>query len=204
MADLIAALRTDEGRNSGFHERCGLKSVPQIVRMRLLHRSLRGYFGGLSDLSAPIGELAGANLPVSRVYIVENLQTGLCFEDREGAVVFMGLGYGVSARARLPWVQNSKCIYWGDLDTHGFAILNAARAVLPNATSVLMDESTLLRNKGLWVEEKDQCRQELPFLTASEQGVYSGLRQQRWGVNVRLEHERIAWADAWSTLNTLT
>jgi hypothetical protein len=37
--------------------------------------------------------------PVARVYIVENLQTGLAFEDCEGSVVFMGLGRGACSLA---------------------------------------------------------------------------------------------------------
>jgi len=36
----------------------------------------------------------------------------------------------------------------------------------------------------------------LPMLGAAEQEVYRGLKEQRWGVNVRLEQERIAWSYA--------
>jgi hypothetical protein len=63
-----------------------------------------------------------------------------------------------------------------------------------------MDESTLLRNRDLWVEEKSPCTTELSLLTASEQEVYQGLRQHRWGPKVRLEQERIAWSDASQSL----
>ena len=64
-----------------------------------------------------------------------------------------------------------------------------------------MDESTLLRNKSLWGEEEKQVSAlELPFLTTEEQTVYRGLKQQRWGLNVRLEQERIAWDEAWRVL----
>jgi hypothetical protein len=59
-----------------------------------------------------------------------------------------------------------------------------------------MDESTLLRYRDLWVTEKDQCSSPyLPLLTDSEREVYRGLKEQRWGTNVRLEQERIAWND---------
>ena len=95
----------------------------------------------------------------------------------------------------------AECIYWGDLDTHGFAILNRARAALPNVVSVLMDEPTLLRNRDLWVEEKNPCTLELFLLTAAEQAVYQGLRQHRWGLNVRLEQERLGWSEAWQALS---
>lgn len=201
VADLVAALQSDDAGGTGFHQRCGLKEAPHIVRLRLLDQSLRERVGGLGDIAAPIGEIAFLRLPVSRVYIVENVQTGLCFGDRPGSMVFMGLGYGVSALGRVPWLAGAECIYWGDLDTHGFAILNRVRACLPNAVSALMDELTLLRHRDLWVEEKDQhSAAHLPLLTAAEQTVYQGLKQHRWGVNVRLEQERIAWNEAWQVI----
>lgn len=202
VADLIGALQGGETSSAGFHERCGLRRTPHVVRMRLLDPSLRGCVGGLGDVSAPIDEIASLNLPASRVYIVENVQTGLCFEDRAASALFMGLGYGVVSLAQVPWAMTAECIYWGDLDTHGFAILNSARQVLPRVVSVLMDEQTLLKNRDLWVEERDQCQQELLLLTGNEQAVYQGLKQQRWGINVRLEQERIAWDEAWSALGT--
>lgn len=201
VTDLIGALRLDDAEGSGFHRRCGLKETPQIVRVRLLDRTLRDQVGGLGDIAAPIDEIAALRLPISRVYIVENVQTGLCFGESPGSIVFMGLGYGVSALAGLPWLAGADCIYWGDVDTHGFAILSRLRTCQPNAVSALMDESTLLRNRSVWGEEEKQVSApELPFLTTEEQTVYRGLKQQRWGLNVRLEQERIAWDEAWRVL----
>jgi len=203
VADLVAALQPDDAEVSGFHQRCGLKEAPHIVRLRLLDQSLRARVGGLGDIAAPIGEVADLRLPVSRVFIVENVQTGLCFKDCPGSVVFMGLGYGVGALGRLPWLTQAECIYWGDLDTHGFAILNRVRACLPNAVSVLMDQATLMSHRSLWVEEKEQFGAlALPLLTVEEQAVYQGLKQHRWGLNVRLEQERIAWNEAWRVLSS--
>ena len=200
IADLATA-GTDDGGDPTFHRRCGLREAPLTVRFRLLDNELRLHVGGLSDITAPIEELLRLKLPVERVYIVENVQTGLCFGDRAGSVVFLGLGYGVSRLGRLPWVTAAECIYWGDIDTHGFAILNRARAVLPRLISVLMDELTLLRNRDLWVEEKSPYTAELSLLTTPELEVYRGLRQHRWGPNVRLEQERIAWSDACQSLS---
>ena len=39
-------------------------------------------------------------------------------------------------------------VYWGDLDTHGFAILNRLRECFPHARSMLMDRATLLAHPG--------------------------------------------------------
>ena len=179
----------------------GLQPLPHIVRMCILDETLRQRVAGLSDISARLDDLAAVDLPASRVFIVENLQTGLALGSHPGAVVFMAMGYGVGALARLPWVMRAKCTYWGDLDTHGFAILSRARLQVPHLESVLMDEATLLRHRDLWVHEQDQyATPELPLLTPCELAVYQGLKQQRWGMNVRLEQERIPWAYAWDVL----
>jgi len=37
------------------------------------------------------------------------------------------------------WVQNTDAVYWGDVDTHGYVILDRARRILPGLKSVLMD-----------------------------------------------------------------
>lgn len=201
IADLVAALQADVGGALDFYQRCGLKPLPHTVRLCILDERLRQRTGGLGDISARPEDLAGLDLPVSRVYIVENLQTGLAFDDYPASVVFMGLGYGVSALARLPWVMRAQCTYWGDLDTHGLAILSRARLKLPHLESALMDEHTLLCHRDLWVSENPQyAAVELPLLTPAEQLVYNGLKQQRWGVNVRLEQERIDWGHAWDVL----
>lgn len=201
LADLVDNVRGKSSSEGDFYGRCGLKAPPQLIRLRILDESLRQRVGSLNDISAPWEQLAELDLPVSKVFIVENLQTGLAFDDLPEAVVIMQLGYGVDVLARLPWVAKAHCIYWGDLDTHGFAILNRARSYLPELKSVLMDEATLRSHQGLWVEEKDQHAAEtLPLLTDPEQAVYQAIKRNAWGQNVRLEQERIAWDVAWKTL----
>ena len=201
VADLVDAVRCRSTAEGDFYERCVLKAPPQLIRLRILDDSLRQRVGGLSDISAPWEQLAELDLPVSDVFIVENLQTGLAFDDLLGSVVIMQLGYGVDVLGRLPWVAKAHCIYWGDLDTHGFAILNRARSHLPELKSVLMDEATLRSHQDLWVEEKDQHAAEtLPLLTDPEQALYQAIKRNSWGQNIRLEQERIAWDVAWKTL----
>ena len=53
VADLIAALQLDDAEGSGFHQRCGLKEAPRIVRVQLLDQTLRDRVGGLGDIAAP-------------------------------------------------------------------------------------------------------------------------------------------------------
>jgi hypothetical protein len=204
VADLLWGLRGDLHGDPGAYQLCGLREAPHTVRVRILDPSLRQHVGGMGDIAAPIDDLSRLRLPVERVFLVENLQTGLAFEETRGAVVVMGLGYGVSLLARVPWIADAECTYWGDLDTHGFAILNRARSCLRLVESALMDESTLLRYRNLWVVEKEQSTEpDLPLLTDAERAVYRGLREQQWGINVRLEQERIAWNEAWAALSEL-
>lgn len=201
LADLVDSVRGESSSEGDFFQRCGLKAPPQLIRLRILDDSLRKRVGGLGDISAPWEQLADLDLPVTNVFIVENLQTGLAFDDLPGSVVIMQLGYGVDVLGRLPWVAKTQCFYWGDMDTHGFAILNRARSCLPELKSVVMDETTLRSHQDLWVEEKDQHAAEtLPLLTDPEQAVYQGIKRNTWGQNVRLEQERIDWCLAWKTL----
>lgn len=201
LAELVDAVQGRSTTEGDFYGRCGLKAPPHLMRLCILDNSLRQRFGGLSDISAPWEQLAELDLPATNVFIVENLQTGLAFDDLPGSVVIMQLGYGVDMLGRLPWVARAHCIYWGDLDTHGFAILNRARSYLPGLKSVLMDEATLRSHQDLWVEEKDQHAAEtLPLLTDPEQAVYQVIKRNAWGQNVRLEQERIAWDVAWKRL----
>lgn len=201
LADLVGAVRGESSTEGDFFQRCGLKRPPQPIHLRLLDDNLRQRVGGLGDISAPWEQLAVLDLPVTTVFIVENLQTGLAFEDLPGSVVIMQLGYGVDVLGRLPWVAKARCVYWGDLDTHGFAILNRARTYLPALKSVLMDEETLHSHQDLWVEEKVQHGTEtLPLLTEPELAVYRAIKCNTWGQNVRLEQERIAWDVAWERL----
>ena len=63
-----------------------------------------------------------------------------------------------------------------------------------------MDEATLLHHRDVGFGKSAIGAAEFPLLTPVEQSLYGGLKQQRWGVNVRLEQERIAWSYAWNVL----
>ncbi|MCL2810000.1 MAG: DUF2220 family protein [Treponema sp.] len=194
FSELVAAIFGNNSKASDFYKYCGLKPLPQLIRMRILDSNLRKSFAGLGDITAPLEELLTLEITPSYVFIVENIQTGLAFEDMTDSIVIMGLGYGVDVLGKIPWLRKTRCIYWGDIDTHGFAILNQGRTYLPGMESILMDEFTLFYHQRLWVEEKDQnTSAELPLLTDAEQKVFQSLKSNVWGQNIRLEQERICW-----------
>ncbi|HEY3824648.1 MAG TPA: Wadjet anti-phage system protein JetD domain-containing protein [Bryobacteraceae bacterium] len=173
-----------------------------VARVRILDPNLSCAIGGLSDISAPVDQLAAIGIQPLCIWIVENVQTGLAFGPLPGSVVFMGLGYGVSILSSIQWMRHAECIYWGDIDTHGFSILSRARSVIPHLRSILMDEQTLLLHRDMWVEEPNPCDQsEAPMLTQDEQKVFTALHQNRWATRLRLEQERVAWDYAWDNIS---
>ena len=201
IVDLLLHLRSSRSEATDFYVACGLRPLPTIMRLRILDMGLRWPLGGLTDIAAPVEDLAKLDLKISNLYIVENLQSGMAFGDLPRSVVIMGLGYSVDLLANLPWVVRAKSFYWGDIDTHGFAILNRARSYITTLESLLMDEETLVRHKELWGEEREQHSSDLlPLLTDAEQAVYQGLKQGRWGRQVRLEQERVTWEFAWQKI----
>lgn len=203
VTDLVADIFNDNRQDHNFYQCCGLKSPPTLLRARILDERLRKIIGNFGDLSAPIEQWTQLKLPLTQVIIVENLQTGLAFSEMPGTIVIMMLGYAIDLLARLPWLAELPCYYWGDMDTHGFAILNRLRSYFPQVQSILMDEQTLLRHQPQWGSENTQHQSEtLTHLMLQEQGVYQGLKQQRWQQNLRLEQERIEWDYAMDVLFT--
>ena len=79
-----------------------------------------------------------ASVPASSVYVVENEITYLAFPPADDAAVLLGGGYALSGLSPLTWLQDRDLIYWGDIDTHGFAILNRLRQAFPHARSCLL------------------------------------------------------------------
>lgn len=194
------------GAAQDFHEVCGLRKPASKLRMRILCPKLRASLGGLCDIEAPVEEIAQMSLSIRAAFIVENLETGLALPDFEGMVAFMRLGHAISELARIPWLAPDylgyttsreslpRLVYWGDLDTHGFAILSRARGIFSRLHSVLMDEATFLAGQDLWVTELTPHRaEELQHLTPAERDLYAQLRENKWGVNLRLEQERLPW-----------
>lgn len=203
VTELLSVIRAAADRGADFYVLTGIRREPALMRLRLLDPSIRRMAGGLGDISAPAEEIAHLSLGLRHIFIVENLQTGLAFADLPDSAVFMGLGYAVELFDVVPWLRQSPCYYWGDLDTHGFAILNRLRHYLPEVRSILMDETTLLDHRDLWGQEGKPAGADLPLLTDEERGLYNDLCRHRWGSRLRLEQERIPWVYAWQHLSTV-
>lgn len=177
----------------GFERRFGLRIESPPIRFRLLDASCS--LSGLTDVTATLLEFERLSLPIRCVFLIENKLNGLCFPNCPRAMAIFGLGYGAARLAHTPWLQKTAMLYWGDIDTHGFAILDQLREFFPHMRSFLMDKKTLLLFRGLWGREEPAQRflKDLTRLTSEEESVFESLRDDRWGKNIRLEQERIGF-----------
>lgn len=104
----------------------------------------------------------------------------------------LGLGHAVSLISNAHWLGDCEVYYWGDIDTHGFAMLDRLRASLPGARSLLMDRETVLSHRPMWTTEEAPHIASLDRLTLSEAALHADLRFDRFARSVRLEQERIS------------
>lgn len=183
---------------ANFARRYGFRVKPRLVRFRYLdpHMGLRAvdvdrhYTLTASDF--------GRVEPPERVFITENEVNFLAFPDAPDALVVFGAGSGLEHLSDVPWLTDVAVHYWGDIDTHGFTILDQLRAVTPHAHSLMMDSATLRAHRDFWGVEDKPTRRDLHRLTADEQSIYNDLRDNRLQTNLRLEQERIrfGWVKA--------
>ncbi len=176
-----------------FAQRFGFRDKPQRIRFRLLASGLLADLPS-SDVTLDANSFAGLKLPVSQVFITENETNFLAFPPVAQAIVIFGAGYGWQALATANWLKAGELYYWGDIDTHGFAILDQLRGYFPHTQSLLMDRDTLLAHRSHWTEEPQPARHDLGRLTPSEATLYDDLRTNRLASRLRLEQERVGFA----------
>lgn len=175
-----------------FAERHGFLHPPELVRFRVLDPEIP-LLGDARDVMVTAEAFSTLRLPVTSVLVTENLVNFLALPHRPRSLALFGAGYGFSSLRDAEWLWNCEVLYWGDLDTHGFRILDQLRSVHPHVSSVLMDEATLLAHRGVWSVEASPSRAQLARLTAEETEVYESLGNNRYGNGVRLEQELIRW-----------
>lgn len=188
---VLAAMLGVPSSSSGFLAGLGLRGKPELVRLR--PSASLGLPAPLREIAVRATDLAQLDIRPRSALAVENEITYLSVDVPDNGIVLWGKGFDVDNVGRLPWLVDADVVYWGDLDTHGFAILNQLRAWLPQTRSVLMDRSTLLEHRGRWVREERPTKAALARLTAQERSLYDELVTDALGEKVRLEQERIDW-----------
>jgi hypothetical protein len=191
LALILPAERIHAGPEATFDQRFGLREKPALVRFRLLDESQ--LIQGFSDLTVPVRELAQLDPAVETVIITENEVNGLALPPRQRSLVIFGQGYAVERLQELRWLASRRLLYWGDIDTHGFAMLDRFRAHFAHTESLLMDRATLLAHRPMWVIEPEPSTESLLRLDAAERSLFRELLDAKHGERVRLEQERIGF-----------
>ena len=198
----VAAIDQTAKGAAAFEQRYGFLAKPAQIRFRLLDGDL--HIHGLSDLQVPADEFATLDQAgVEQVFITENDINGLAFPDITKSMVVFGLGYGLERLSKAGWLSGKTIYYWGDIDTHGFAMLDQIRHYFPQTLSLLMDLPTLMGHKMLWGTEQAQLNRDLTHLNPAEAALYDGLRQNRWAPMLRLEQERVSYTCLIAALEAL-
>lgn len=181
----------------GFERRYGFKAKPERVRFRILDRELAllplGGGAGDQDVALDGESFVKLNPRIERVLIVENEINFLSLPQMGRTMAVFGAGYGFETLGRARWIASRSLHYWGDIDTHGFAILDELRQHFRHTESFLMDRDTFLAFKVLWTVERSPANRDLGRLTPDELALYNDLRDNKLGTRLRLEQERIGF-----------
>lgn len=218
LLDLALPGSVKDSEQSGarnFNRRYGLLDRPELVRLRFLDSELApALFESASllpaeltlradDFAAPAFGIALAARRLRQVLVLENEISWLSLPSLPGTVAVLGSGYGFSHVASADWMRQTRLWYWGDLDSHGFAILSQFRALFPQARSLLMDLPTLQAHLALCTDEPKPSRAQPESLTETERQAWIGLSSLQPGRNLRLEQERLNWTAVLAALEFL-
>jgi hypothetical protein len=195
--------------SSQFNARYGFLDKPPRIRFRLLDPLLtllptRPRPGQpTADISLDTATFAALDAPIRRVFITENETNFLAFPAAPHAIVIFGAGYGWDALAKADWLKQCAIHYWGDIDTHGFAILDQLRRQFAHVESFLMDRATLMAHETLWGCESKPITHDLPHLTRSERELFDDLRDNRIRTGLRLEQEHVGYRRVQAAVSAL-
>ncbi|MDX1251486.1 MAG: hypothetical protein IDH49_04395, partial [Gammaproteobacteria bacterium] len=180
---------------SQFSARYGFLEKPTRIRFRVLDSAIRVVpSSACPDVTLDADSFGRLDIAVKRVFITENETNFLAFPPVRNTIVIFGAGYGWDALARCHWLKNCSIHYWGDIDTHGFGILDQLRGHFDHVDSFLMDRATLDAHAPVWGSEDKPLRVDLHRLTPEERALYDDLRDNRIQVGLRLEQEHIGFS----------
>ncbi|MDQ6988894.1 MAG: DUF2220 family protein [Mariprofundaceae bacterium] len=204
----VFAIDDDFSGAAGFARRYGFLDKPLMLRVRPLdvHITLlacSGHQDVMLEAKALASMHSDVQAQIKTVFVVENEINYLSFPDMPNALLVFGSGYGFEALKQVKWLATRRWYYWGDLDTHGFAILEQLRCTFSHVSSFLMDKATFMRHKHAWGKEPKQEKKDLIHLSETESEMYDILRFNHLGEGLRLEQERIAYTNLLQVLKDI-
>jgi hypothetical protein len=199
LLDIVLPAEAIDANANGvaqFARRYGFRDKPLRVRLRMLDRrhALLNQDVDDEDVTLDTESFVRLQTGVSRVFITENETNFLAFPNVADSLILFGAGYGFEMLGTAPWLSRCSLHYWGDIDTHGFAILDQLRDRFGHVESFLMDRQTLMAFEAQWGEENAPTQRELVRLTPAERALYDDLRDNRIRKSLRLEQERVGYA----------
>lgn len=197
LLDLVLPAGNVDAAKTGvaqFAARYGFLEKPTRIRLRILDPDIQSVPGAsCPDITLDAGSFSRLALDVRRVFITENETNFLALPNVPGGVAIFGAGYGWEALAKAKWLEECAIYYWGDIDTHGFAILDQLRGYFDHVASFLMDRATLEAHRPLWGFEDKPFIVDLRRLTPEELDLYNDLRDNRIREGLRLEQEHVGF-----------
>ncbi|MEX2233135.1 MAG: Wadjet anti-phage system protein JetD domain-containing protein [Cyclobacteriaceae bacterium] len=181
-----------------FKRRFNLRYDEPPVRMRFLDPSLA--IQALTDITIPLGDLRAFNTSCKQVILTENKMNFLTLPYlRDTIAIWAGGGFNVKYIHDIDWLKPINIFYWGDIDTHGFLILNQMRTYYSQTRSIMMDWETFRALGALVRTGKKIANYELDNLLDREKTLYTYLKDN----NLRLEQEKIPHVYALNHLEML-
>ncbi|MFT5657575.1 MAG: hypothetical protein ACI9KN_000848 [Gammaproteobacteria bacterium] len=182
-----------------FEARYGFRAKPLSIRLRSLDPEINLIGSGDQDISVTLDNLASFACEsrfdkIEKIIVTENEINFLSFPPLKNSLVIFGKGYGFDGFEKISWLNQRSLFYWGDIDTHGFAILDQLRSKLPRVKSLWMDRKTFLHHQDFWGVETSPQMRDLSRLDDGELQMYNDLRDNRFGHQLRLEQERIGYS----------
>ena len=175
-------INTDESK---FELRFNLKYSEHLIRIRFLDTTLSP-LDNATDISLTVSEFNNFHSHCDNIFVAENLMNFLTLPYLTKTIaIWSGGGFNVSHLQDINWLKSKRFYYWGDIDAHGFQILNQFRTYFTDTVAVMMDEETL--SSFTSANGQQATNQNLQRLTESELKLYNHLRQN----NIRLEQEKI-------------
>jgi len=156
------------------------------IRMRFLDSDFA--INNLTEITLPISDFQKLDNQAKFVFITENSKNFLTLPKLKNTIaLWSGGGFSVSYLKKIEWLKGKQFFYWGDIDAHGFHILNQFRTYFPATISVMMNQETLSNFENHITEGKQTIPYHLPNLTPIEIELYHYLQKN----NLRLEQEKI-------------
>lgn len=172
-----------------FAERYFLKYDEPLIRLRFLDKQLCDS-RGLSDISIPLSDFEKLEVSTRNILITENKMNFLTLPAFTSTIaVWSGGGFNVSYLKNITWLSAKRIVYWGDIDEHGFQILNQLRSYYPTAQSTMMDMATYKEFEAFAGTGFRNKTENLSLLTPEENDVFKLLKMS--AAKNRLEQEKI-------------